>query len=69
MMKKTTDDLNVDFESSYTDFLRSEFLAVRMIQKTEELQLLGKNVKQAVTGLTTSREGEGEKVDFYSQEA
>ena len=63
MMKKTTDDLNVDFESSYTDFLRSEFLADQDDTKTEELQLLGKEAfKQAITSLTASREGEGEKL-------
>lgn len=63
MMKKTTDSLDVDIECSYTDFLRSEFMADQNDNKTEELQNLAKEAfKGAVESLTESRAGEGEKM-------
>jgi uncharacterized protein (TIGR00255 family) len=63
MMKKTTDGLDVDFEGSYTDFLRSEFMADQDDTKTEELQSLAKEAfKDAIASLATSRESEGEKL-------
>jgi len=63
MMKKTTDNLDVDIECSYTDFLRSEFMADQDDTKTEELQALAKDAfKGAVESLTESRAGEGEKM-------
>ncbi len=63
MMKKTTEKIDVDFECSYTDFLRSEFMADQDDTKSEELQALAKDAfAKAVSALTVSREGEGEKM-------
>ncbi|TNE96853.1 MAG: YicC family protein [Deltaproteobacteria bacterium] len=76
MMKKATDQIDVDFECSYTDFLRSEFMADQDDTKSEELQALAREAfGKAVAALTVSRQGEGEKMvsvlkdhrDIYNQ--